>query len=180
MGDSEPARYEYGDQLTSLADVEDGNWDTTQKPRPKLVPVKAIKANPEHITKFQHACDQRGIMPFFEYVEPLPYQFTATVRLDNQIVDSGKAFPNKKLAKEAVCERALPVAEALPISVASRKKRRASEAQFVDGRIDARILNETNWISTLQGMQLASSLQLLISTNFVRVLSRKAYTAAGI
>ncbi|KAK4555822.1 hypothetical protein LTR86_007042 [Recurvomyces mirabilis] len=134
----------YGDQLMSIEDVEDPNWAPAQK----LVPSKAIKPDPEHAVKFQHACDSRGMVPEFKYEEVGPRMYSATAAFGEFLVDSNGAFLNKRLAKEAVCKRALPMLQKLgPTAYAKRKN---VESTTPDNVVSADVLNGTNWIGTLQ------------------------------
>ncbi|KAK3674198.1 hypothetical protein LTR78_006045 [Recurvomyces mirabilis] len=134
----------YGDQLMSIEDVEDPNW----APARKLVPSRTIKPDPEHAVKFQHACDSRGMVPEFRYQEDGSQLYSVTVAFSESLVDGNGTFPNKWLAKEAVCKRALLIIQEL--GTIAPDKRKNIEFSTPNDVVSAAILNGTNWIGTLQ------------------------------
>ncbi|KAK3115606.1 hypothetical protein LTR53_004864 [Teratosphaeriaceae sp. CCFEE 6253] len=131
-----------------LQDIDSWERENPRVEKQTLSPIQAVKANPEHLIKFHTACQDRGITPIFDFSEPTPYRFRATVVFGGETVECDGDFPSKKLAKEDVCKRAINLVE--QISPGSKKRKTPENDGGDDDRVSDEILNSANWIATLQ------------------------------
>lgn len=134
----------YGDNLMDIGDWEAEN---PHDPKPKLVSVPATKSDPIHAVKFNDACQAVGVIATFDIREVSPYCYSGTVQFASTVVQLEGTAASKKLVKEALCTKALPVLESLS---ADLKARKASVVEETQRQALSSPLNAENWIGTLQ------------------------------
>jgi len=79
----------------------------------------------------------------------VPRRFQGTLSFAGHTVSTDGSFTSKKLAKEDVCKRAIPIVEHI---IPGSNKRKSIETSG-DHRIGMDELNSANWIGTLQSMR---------------------------
>lgn len=76
-------------------------------PGDRLIPLPTQTVSSENTIKFQHFCDQHGIVPDFRFRDSGVGSFIAEVRLPDVTVETTTPLLGKKAAKEAVSELAI-------------------------------------------------------------------------
>lgn len=141
--------FEFGG-MPDLQSIDDFERENPYTPRPKLVPVISRKSNPEHAVKFQHLCDQHGVLPEWTIEGTTAQGFLARVQIGTESITIDEPQPNKKLAKEEVCKLAIARMPQLPFDqmdgvVRKRGTKRKSESAIIT------VDKSENWIGTLNG-----------------------------
>lgn len=77
-------------------------------------PEGSQTSNPQAVSEFHHLCQERGMVPVFEYDEPTPQIFSVKLKLGSFELDEPARFRSKKAAKEAISARAIPMVPKMP------------------------------------------------------------------
>lgn len=113
--------------------------------RQQIVALPSKKPTGEYVGRLNMACQKRSLPLLFETSE-VDGGFSVKVTFGDHELDDAGPYSTKKLAKEAISERALAIAEALPL----RAKRKGVNGQLMSHeQIKAEPMEEENWVSIL-------------------------------
>ncbi len=121
---------------------------TTALPVPEPVQIGGPKTS-HNVARLNHLCQERGLIPVFDFVEPTAQRFRATLRFGEHVVafEEGAMFGSKKEAKEAVAARGLDIIADIPLP-------RAGGGAGISGPGGVKE-REENWVGKLAGKRVS-------------------------